>query len=57
MTKTLPNLKLINFFRDFVFVSKETFLVVMGGYSCSKGHELESQHRIVDEHFLDTYLL
>ena len=57
MTKTLPNLKLINFFRDFFFVSKETFLVVMGGDSCSKGHELESEHYIVDEHFSHTYLL
>ena len=26
-------------------------LVVMGGDSCPKGHEFESQHRILDGHF------
>ena len=31
-------------------------LVVMGGDSCSKGHEFESRHRILDGHFF-TYLL
>ena len=32
-------------------------LVVMGGDSCSKGHEFESQHHILDGHFSHTYLL
>ena len=32
-------------------------LLVMGGDSCSKGHEIESWHRILDGHFLHTYLL
>ena len=31
-------------------------LVVMGGDSCSKGHEFESQHCILDEIF-HVYLL
>ena len=30
-------------------------LVVMGGGSCSKGREFESQHRILDGHFF-TYI-
>ena len=30
-------------------------LVVMGGGSCSKGHEFESRHRILDGHFF-TYI-
>ena len=33
-------------------------LVIMGGDSCSKGHEFESHHSILDGHFCSfTYLL
>ena len=31
-------------------------LVVMGGDSCSKGHEFKSRHRILDAHFSHRYV-
>ena len=32
-------------------------LVVMGGDSCSKGHEFESWHRILDGHFSHLFVV
>ena len=32
-------------------ITNLVFLVVMGGYSCSKGREFESRHHILDGHF------
>ena len=32
-------------------------LVVMGGDSCSKGCEFESQHRILDGHFSNFFVV
>ena len=37
-------------------VGESPGLVVMGGDSCSKGREFESQNRVLDGHFV-TYLL
>ena len=35
----------------------QTGLVVMGGDSCSDGHGFESQHRILDGHFLHWFVV
>ena len=35
----------------------EPDLVVMGGDSCSKGCEFESQHSILDEHFSHLFVV
>ena len=34
-----------------------TGLVAMGGDSCSKGCEFESQHRILDAYFSDLFVV
>ena len=31
--------------------------MVMGGDSCSKGHEFEFKHRILDGHFLHLFVV
>ena len=31
--------------------------MVMGGHSCSKGREFESQHRILDGHFSHLFVV
>ena len=31
-------------------------LVVMGGDSCSKGHEFESKYRVLDGHFSNLFV-
>ena len=43
-----------NFFKN---KGGSPYLVVMGGYSCSKGCQFKSQHHILDVHFSHTYLL
>ena len=53
----MSSLKRTHTGKKFGGVGQEPGLVVMGGDSCSKGREFESQHQLLDRHFSHLFIV